>query len=90
MLQSTDRTKINAFIVASADGFIGAHRVKVLQAKGHRVIGCYRLQGATSFPKADGCFSKGKEFQKPKSGKPKDARRSWSRVEIRHLKGGTR
>lgn len=38
-------------LVTGADGFIGQHLVKFLQAKGWSVIGGYRLHGANSFPK---------------------------------------
>jgi len=38
-------------LVTGAEGFIGSHLVKFLQAKGWSVIGGYRLHGANSFPK---------------------------------------
>jgi len=37
--------------VTGAEGFIGSYMVKFLAAKGWKVIGGYRLQGANSFPK---------------------------------------
>jgi len=37
--------------VSGAEGFIGSHLVRFLQAKGWNVIGGYRLHGCDSFPK---------------------------------------
>jgi GDP-4-dehydro-6-deoxy-D-mannose reductase len=37
--------------VTGAEGFIGSHLIKFLQAKGWNVIGGYRLHGSNSFPK---------------------------------------
>ena len=45
------RSRKTAF-VTGAEGFIGSHLVKFLQAKGWGVIGSYRLHGCNSFPKA--------------------------------------
>jgi GDP-4-dehydro-6-deoxy-D-mannose reductase len=43
--------------VTGAEGFIGSHLVKFLQAKGWKVIGTYRLHGCNSFPKVENlCF----------------------------------
>jgi GDP-4-dehydro-6-deoxy-D-mannose reductase len=38
-------------LVTGAEGFIGSHLVKFLQAKGWNVVGGYRLHGSDSFPK---------------------------------------
>src|SRR5579863_6732877 len=38
-------------LVTGAEGFIGSHLVKFLQAKGWNVVGSYRLHGSNSFPK---------------------------------------
>ena len=38
-------------IVTGAEGFIGSHLVKFLQAKGWNVVGSYRLHGTNSFPR---------------------------------------
>ena len=38
-------------LVTGAEGFIGSHLVKYLQAKGWTVIGTYRLHGSNSLPK---------------------------------------
>jgi GDP-4-dehydro-6-deoxy-D-mannose reductase len=38
-------------IVTGAEGFIGSHLVKFLQAKAWRVIGAYQIKGSNSFPK---------------------------------------
>jgi nucleoside-diphosphate-sugar epimerase len=78
---------IKAAVVAGAEDFVGSHLVKVQQAKGRQVSGCYRLRGTNAVPKAEGCTSKGREFQKKKSAKSANARRSCSKVEIRHLIG---
>jgi GDP-4-dehydro-6-deoxy-D-mannose reductase len=43
-------TQKTAF-VTGAEGFIGSHLVKFLQAKGWNVIGSYRLHGTNSFPR---------------------------------------
>ena len=40
----------NVALVTGAEGFIGSHLVKFLQAKGWNVIGAYRLHGSDSFP----------------------------------------
>jgi len=40
----------NIALVTGAEGFIGSHLVKFLQAKGWKVIGAYRLHGSDSFP----------------------------------------
>ena len=37
--------------VTGAEGFIGSHLVKFLQAKGWAVVGTHRLHGSNSFPK---------------------------------------
>jgi GDP-4-dehydro-6-deoxy-D-mannose reductase len=37
--------------VTGAEGFIGSHLVKFLQAKGWNVVGSYRLHGTNSFPR---------------------------------------
>jgi len=87
MSQFLNRTMIKAAIVPGAEGFVGSHLVKFLQAKGRQVSGCDRLHGTTSLPKAEGCTTKGREFQKMESGKSANARRSWSKVQIRHLIG---
>ncbi len=44
-------TRRTAF-VTGAEGFIGSHLVRFLQAKRWEVIGSYRLHGCNSFPKA--------------------------------------
>jgi GDP-4-dehydro-6-deoxy-D-mannose reductase len=38
-------------LVTGAEGFIGSHLVKYLQAKSWTVVGAYRLHGSNSFPK---------------------------------------
>jgi GDP-4-dehydro-6-deoxy-D-mannose reductase len=38
-------------LVTGAEGFIGSHLVKFLQAKGWNVVGSYRLHGTNSFPR---------------------------------------
>jgi GDP-4-dehydro-6-deoxy-D-mannose reductase len=38
-------------LVTGAEGFIGSHLVKFLQAKGWNVVGTYLLHGVNSFPK---------------------------------------
>ena len=43
--------KTNTAFVTGAEGFIGSHLVKYLQAKGWNVVGAYRLHGSNSFPK---------------------------------------
>jgi len=43
--------KMKKAFVTGAEGFIGSHLVKFLQAKGWSVVGGYRLHGANSFPK---------------------------------------
>ena len=45
------RTNKTAF-VTGAEGFIGSHLVRFLQAKEWEVIGSYQLHGCNSFPKA--------------------------------------
>jgi len=87
MSQFLNRTMIKAAIVACEKDFVGSHLVKVLHAKGRKESGCYRMPGTTSVPKAEGFTSKGREFQKKKSAKSPNERRSRSKVEIRHLTG---
>lgn len=38
-------------VITGAEGFIGSHLVRFLQAKGWNVIGSYRLHGTNSFPR---------------------------------------
>src|SRR4029077_1843324 len=38
-------------VVTGAEGFIGSHLVKYLQAKGWKVLGTYGLKGPSPFPK---------------------------------------
>lgn len=50
LLRRSVRTKKVA-LVTGAEGFIGSHLAKFLQAKGWDVIGTYRLHGYDSFPR---------------------------------------
>jgi GDP-4-dehydro-6-deoxy-D-mannose reductase len=45
--------KTRTAFVTGAEGFIGSHLARFLQAKGWRVIGSYRMQSGDSSPKAE-------------------------------------